>query len=176
MLEEATTNSVQVIEMLYVLLTVCYDKFPCTWSSLEDEGKWNSWIQCVTQSQTFFNYTSAGIFNSYWVPLWTKFISSTSLFIENDPPTVCQLTTHLKISEADVRLLNRILKKMKSITQNILPFFMIKSWLPILFSHLSPVQGYWQEHEKVWFSFSCKQEPPLRQKANWQPWKQKWTT
>ena len=39
MLEEATTNSVQVIEMLYVLLTVCYDKFPCTWSSLEDEGK-----------------------------------------------------------------------------------------------------------------------------------------
>lgn len=126
MLEEAITNSVQVIETLYVLLTVCYDKFPCTWSSLEDEGKWNSWIQCVTQSQTFFNYTSAGIFNSYRVPLWTKFISSTSLFIENDPPTVCQLTTHLTISEADVRLLNRILKKMKSITQNILPFFMIK--------------------------------------------------
>lgn len=126
MLEEATTNSVQVIETLYVLLTVCYNKFPCTWSSLEDEGKWNSWIQCVTQSQTFFNYTSAGIFNSYWVPLWTKFISSKCLFIENDPPTVCQLTTHLTISEADVRLLNRMLKKMKSITQNILPFFMIK--------------------------------------------------
>ena len=39
MLEEATTNSVQVIETHYVLLTVCYDKFPCTWSSLEDEGK-----------------------------------------------------------------------------------------------------------------------------------------
>ena len=39
MLEEATINSAWVIEMLYVLLTVCYDKFPCTWSSLEDEGK-----------------------------------------------------------------------------------------------------------------------------------------
>lgn len=82
--------------------------------------EFNAWLKVKLY------YTSAGIFNSYWVPLWTKFISSTSLFIENDPPTVCQLTTHLTISEADVRLLNRILKKMKSISQNIFPFFMIK--------------------------------------------------
>ena len=39
MLEEATTDSVQVIETLYVLLTIYYDKFPCTWSSLEDEAR-----------------------------------------------------------------------------------------------------------------------------------------
>ena len=34
--------------------------------------------------------------------------------------------------------------------------------LPNVTSHLSPVQGGWQTHEKVCFSLSGKQEPPLR--------------
>ena len=45
-----------------------------------------------------------------------------------------------------------------------------RTQLPFLTSHLSPVQGCWQEQEKVCFSWSGKQEPPLRQLVIKHPW------
>ena len=42
--------------------------------------------------------------------------------------------------------------------------------LPNLTSHLCPVQGGRHEQEKVCFSLSDKQEPPLKQLLNKHPW------
>ena len=51
-----------------------------------------------------------------------------------------------------------------------LGFITVMSLLPSLISHLSPVQGGRHEHEKVCFSLSGKQEPPLKQLLNKHPW------
>ena len=56
-----------------------------------------------------------------------------------------------------------------SFFRNLPPLYVLN--LPFLTSHLSPVQGCLQEQEKVLFSLSCKQEPPLIQLVIKHPYK-----